>query len=71
MKCTNCIHNEVCKYKTDYKGIKNMREEAIANYDGWDMYRVEVNCEEYKPDEEVLWQEELERQLNNQVEEVF
>ena len=71
MKCTNCIHNEVCKYKTDYKGVKNMREETIANYDGWNMYRVEVKWEEYKADEEVLWQEELERKLNSQVEEVF
>ena len=71
MKCTNCIHNEVCKYKTDYKGVKSMREETVPNYDGWHMYRVEVTCEEYKPDEEVLWQEELERQLNNQIEEVF
>ena len=71
MKCTNCIHNEVCRYKTDYRGVKNMREKTVPNYDGWNMYRVEVICEEYKADEEVLWQEELERQINNEVEEVF
>ena len=71
MTCTNCIHNEVCKYKTDFKGFKNVKEGTMQNYDGWDMYRIEVICEAYKADEEVLWQEELERQLNNQVEEVF
>lgn len=71
MKCTNCIHNEVCKYKTDYKGVKDMREELIQNYEGWSMYRVEVNCEAYKEDPEKLWQEELERQLFEQTAEVF
>ena len=48
-----------------------MREETVPNYDGWHMYRVEVICEAYKADEEILWQEELERQVNNQIEEVF
>lgn len=71
MKCCNCIHNEVCKYKTDYKGVREMREEIVQNFDGWSMYRVQVNCEAYKPDEKVLWQEEMERQLNEQIAEVF
>ena len=71
MKCCNCIHNEVCKYKTDYKGVKEMREEIVENFDGWAMYRVKVNCEAYSPDQEVLWQEEMERQLNEQIAEVF
>lgn len=71
MKCTNCIHNEVCKYKADYKGVKDMREEIVQNYEGWNMYRVEVNCEAYKEDPDKLWQEELERQLFEQTAEVF
>ena len=74
MKCCNCIHNEVCKYKTDYKGVKEMREEIVENFDGWAMYRVNVNCEAYSPDQEVLWQEEMERQVNEldkQIAEVF
>ena len=71
MKCCNCIHNEVCKYKADYKGVKDMREEIVQNFDGWAMYRVKVNCEAYSPDQEVLWQEEMERQLNEQIAEVF
>ena len=71
MNCTNCIHNEVCKYKTDYKGVKSMREETVPNYDGWNMYRVDVICEAYKADEEVLWQEELERKLSRQMGDVF
>ena len=74
MKCCNCIHNEICKYKTDYKGVKEMREEIVQNFDGWAMYRVNVSCEAYSPDQEVLWQEEMERQVNEldkQIAEVF
>ena len=29
MKCTNCIHNEVCKYKTDYKGVKSAKVKKL------------------------------------------
>ena len=58
MKCTNCIHNEVCKYKTDYRGVKNMREETVPNDESWHMYRVEETCEAYKADEEATCKEE-------------
>ena len=74
MNCTNCIHNEVCKYKADYKGVRDMREEIVQNFDGWAMYRVRVSCEAYSPDQEVLWQEEMEKQVNEldkQIAEVF
>ena len=32
-KCTNCIHNEVCKFKKDYNTIKEAKEGIYANYE--------------------------------------
>ena len=48
-----------------------MREEIVQNFDGWAMYRVNVSCEAYSPDQEVLWQEEMERQVSQIVEKEF
>lgn len=71
MKCISCMHNEVCKYKTDYTGIKSTREEIVQNYDGWDMYEIKVNCNAYKEDEEFMMIQELAKQYDETIEEVF
>ena len=70
-KCTNCIHNEVCKFKKDYNTIKEAKEGIYANYEGWEMYEVQVTCNSYKPDTEQLWNEELMRQTEEEIAEVF
>lgn len=45
--CNDCRHNEVCKYRDDYKkAVESVKKIEIA-----DNFSVEVNCKYYRSEQ--------------------
>ena len=56
VKCDNCSHKEVCRFKEQYKAVQNALDNSkpldITNED-W-LYSLEPRCKHYRPMSTIL-----------------
>lgn len=64
MLCKNCIHKNVCRYKTEFENLKN----EIAKYTPtWapDRYVINIECKNYRRDVGTILAEALKAKEEN------
>lgn len=49
MLCENCVHKNVCRYKTEFENLKNKMAECVP---AWapDRYIISIECTNYSRD---------------------
>lgn len=47
--CENCIHKDVCRYKTEFENLKNDFAKITPTWDP-DRYIIRIECRKYRRD---------------------
>lgn len=47
--CKNCVHETVCRYKTEFENLKNELAKVTLTWDP-DRYIISIECRNYRRD---------------------